>query len=81
MNMMIRNSTIPPQKGKVTYHQDQSITFVSFNTTNATPNKPITLTPELLLFLLIIIYLKGSTLHFDTLQLHLSATRGNTFLS
>src|SRR6185503_18405462 len=35
----------PPQNGRVTYHQDQSINPVSFRVTKTTPSKPSTPTP------------------------------------
>lgn len=40
--------TIPPQNGSVTHHQDQSITPISFSTTNTIPNAPKVPIPELL---------------------------------
>ncbi len=42
-----KTKTKPPQKGIVTYHQDQSITLHNFSITNATPNKPSIPIPEL----------------------------------
>lgn len=49
------------QNGIVTYHHDQSITFVNFNTTNAIPNKVNPLVPSavVLELLLIFTYLFG----------------------
>jgi len=43
---------MPPQKGRVTHHQDQLINPVNFKTTNETPKRPIILMPppELELF-------------------------------
>ena len=45
---MIKSNASSPQKGSVTHHHDQSIIFMSFNTTKATPNKPRTPIPLLL---------------------------------
>ena len=37
---------IPPQKGKVTHHQDHVMCPVNFKITKATPSNPIAETPE-----------------------------------
>ena len=42
MATIIKKMTNPPQKGSVTHHHDQSITFVNLSTTNATPSNPAT---------------------------------------
>ncbi len=43
----IINSAMPPQKGRVTHHQDQLITPTNLRTTNETPKSPITPIPDL----------------------------------
>ena len=42
------NRTKLPQRGAVTHHHDQSMTWVSFNTRNTKNNRPPNPIPELL---------------------------------